>query len=339
MIYLCIVLGLFYGCFRAVCGGLCVPVHSCLSSAKMWLFVAVCGMMIYALVPALLMIAYSYRQTIAEPWAECASVSEAKQSDSRAQSEAQSVSEAERSESGSACASGSASEAETHAKTETPKGNGNYTKNHTLVHTHFIFQHPDTPIKKSDFSTKKACIFTMDIVKYHCRILLFIDYRKETKTMNRTVENSSLPTFRDIRKNAYRDKYEWLLMWEKLLAENPSDDADIMAKRKTHMDEMKREIRCMNRTHIDRFRVPAYVPNAHRYVTPYDDEPEAVEYWYEEDDGSSDEEIDEAVESLRIECRGCYGNPDGAGMPFTYRLSWKRTPYGIRIIHGTSLNI
>ena len=157
--------------------------------------------------------------------------------------------------------------------------------------------------------------------------------------MTRNSENTTIETFRDIRKNLYRDKYEWLHMWETLLAENPTDDEEIMAKRKAHMDEMKREIRCLNRTHTDRFRAPAYVPNVHRYVHPYGDEPYNVEYWYEEPWSDSDEEINEDVEALAIECRGSEYNPDGAGMPFTYRLSWKRTPYGIRIIHGVSLNI
>lgn len=158
--------------------------------------------------------------------------------------------------------------------------------------------------------------------------------------MNRTVENATVETFRHIRKNAIRDKYELFFALTELCAENPTDDPAVDKFRTDHLNGLKAEIRRMNHTHTDRFGKSLLVPHNHRYVYPYgDSEPDITEFWYEPDNGKTDEEIDEAIESLRIECRGSYGNPDGAGMPFTARLEWKRTPYGIRIIHQTSLNI
>lgn len=154
-----------------------------------------------------------------------------------------------------------------------------------------------------------------------------------------TTTENAVKTFRSIRKNAYRDRYEWMMTWKQLMDEHPTDNADIAMKRKNGLDDMKREIRKMNRDYTDRYAVPACTVDAPRGVTPYEDEPDHITYWYEEDNGETDEEIDEYVESMRIECRCTDYNPDGAGMPFTYRLSWKRTPYGIRIIHGRSLNI
>ena len=143
-------------------------------------------------------------------------------------------------------------------------------------------------------------------------------------------------TFRYQPKTHYRDLYENLAMWESLMKECPTDNAEILEKRNDHLVHLKREIRfARNRMSNNRYAVSARFPYRHRFINDNDDG-SVSEYWYEPDEGETDEELNEYIDSMTMEVHSPY---DCSGQRFTWDINWKRTPYGIRFIHRTALDI
>ena len=59
---------------------------------------------------------------------------------------------------------------------------------------------------------------------------------------------TTVETFRDIRHNLYRDRMENVFSWKELMDENPTDNAEVNAKRKEGLDRYIRKAREQGRT-------------------------------------------------------------------------------------------
>lgn len=154
--------------------------------------------------------------------------------------------------------------------------------------------------------------------------------------------NTTINTFRSIRNSDYRDLIERINDYIDLCAECPTDNVEVIARRNNKIADLKRTARRLSRRGSDRYSKPVTETtfDNRRYVYPYENDPDVIDFWFESDNGETDEEIDEYVDSvLRTYCYGTYSNPDGAGLPFTSYVHWKRTPYGIRFIRCNSINI
>lgn len=148
----------------------------------------------------------------------------------------------------------------------------------------------------------------------------------------------TIKTFRRIRKNALRDKWEFLLMLKKLFAENPTNDPEAIANRAEGLKEKIAEIRSLAKKNNDPLakslrEAPHGVADEWGSYTTFG-------FLDSEFETATDDEIREYLDdTMRVELRCTDGNPDGAGNAFTSRLNFYRTPVGVAYIHEVSLNI
>ena len=147
-----------------------------------------------------------------------------------------------------------------------------------------------------------------------------------------------IKTFRRFRKNALRDAWEELEFFKKLCVECPTDNPNALAKREEHLKKKIADIRSLAKKTNDKLAVS--LREAPRGIA--DDWGDYTTFGFldAEFETATDEEIREYLDdTMRVDLRCSYGNPDGAGNPFTSRLEFYRTPVGVAYIHEVSLNI
>ena len=148
-----------------------------------------------------------------------------------------------------------------------------------------------------------------------------------------------IKTFRRTRKNALRDKYEFLMYLMKSFEETPTTDPDALEKRNDFIAKNKREIRALAKK-MGTDRLAKSLREAPRGVANEWGDHTTFGFLDADAVTATDEEIREYLDNtMRIELMCSYGNPDGAGNPFTSRLEFYRTPCGVAYIHCVSLNI
>ena len=138
----------------------------------------------------------------------------------------------------------------------------------------------------------------------------------------------TIETFRYQPDSPIRRAYEFLHEFKELFAENPTDNAEILAKRNNGIKERRAQIHAMQDEMVDKLTIKR---NAWKVV--YRDEMGETGYYYGifDDDGETDEEIEEYCDSLVMRINSPY---DCTGKLFTQYITWKRTSMGIRIIHA-----
>ena len=145
-----------------------------------------------------------------------------------------------------------------------------------------------------------------------------------------------METYRYTPATEARALYEVIYDYKTLFAENPTTNPETIAKRNAHITSYRSKVHDLLAKTPDPIATPL-TSGAHRYIFPFgDSDPTVSDIWFEADDGETDEELTEYCDSMRIEIHSPF---DCTGKRFTASITWKRTPFGIRFIHTTTLDI